>query len=107
MLKLDTKIKDIFNKYYIENPKEFLDLYEIILEKGLDIVEKAIEELLKIVPTDITTDKIELICSRKPLPTKVNYEEDEIAKISAASLMQYTLLIPEYSINFEKKEVLV
>ena len=43
MLNLDTRIKNIYNKYFTQNPKEFLDLYEIILEKGLNNVQKAIE----------------------------------------------------------------
>ena len=61
MLKLDNHIKNIYNKYFTLNPKEFLDVYEIILEKGLEIVQNAIDELEKISPTDISAEKIKLM----------------------------------------------
>ena len=39
MLKLDNHIKSLYNKYFTLNPKEFLDVYEIILVSEHDEME--------------------------------------------------------------------
>lgn len=100
MLKLDTKIKNIYDKYYTQNPKEFLDLYEIILEKGIEKIEQAIKELEKISPINITTEKIKLISNRNHDIQSSEYK-DEIAESSKELLMQYKNLIPAVSKEME------
>lgn len=106
ILKLDTHIKNIYNKYYTQNPKEFLDLYEIILEKGLKTVQEAIEELEKISPIDITTEKIKLICNKQTIEFTKHTYDDEITTASSKLLMQYKILVPKSNVKFIKQEVM-
>lgn len=107
MLKLDTQIKNIYNKYFTQNPKEFLDLYEIILEKGLDTVQNAIEELEKISPINISSEKIKLICNKKIIEDNINITNDEIAVASSKLLIQYKSLVPNSDVQFIRQEVMI
>ena len=107
MLKLDTKIKNIYNKYFTLNPKDFLDLYEIILEKGLDVVQDAIQELEKISPTDITTEKVKLICNKQKVEETIDISKDEIALASTQLLMRYKSLVPSSNVEFVGMEVMI
>ncbi len=107
MLNLDTKIKNIYNKYFTQNPKEFLDLYEIILEKGLNNVQKAIEELEKISPIDISAEKVKLICNKKIIEENIDTVDDEIAVASSRLLTQYKSLVPNSNVQFIQQEVMI
>lgn len=107
MLNLDTQIKNIYNKYFTQNPKEFLDLYEIILEKGLNNVQKAIEELEKISPIDISAEKVKLICNKKIIEENIDTVNDEIAVASSKLLIQYKSLVPNSNVQFIRQEVMI
>ena len=107
MLKLDNHIKSLYNKYFTLNPKEFLDVYEIILEKGLDIVQNAIEELEKISPTDISAEKIKLICNKQQIEENIDVTNDTIAIASAELLMQYKSLVPNSNVQFVRQEIMI
>ena len=107
MLKLDNHIKNIYNKYFTLNPKEFLDVYEIILEKGLDIVQNAIEELEKVSPTDISVEKIKLICNKQQIEENIDISNDTIAIASAELLVQYKSLVPDSNVQFVREEVMI
>ena len=107
MLKLDTQIKNIYNNYFTQNPKEFLDIYEIILEKGLDTVQNAIEELEKISPIDISSEKVKLICNKKIIEENIDIENDEIAVASNKLLIQYKSLVPNSAVQFIRQEVMI
>ena len=107
MLKLDTHIKNIYNKYFIGNSKEFLDLYEIILEKGLDIVQNAIDELEKVSPIDITTEKIKLICNKQEIEENLGTSNDDITLASTELLVQYKSLVPCSNVEFIRQEVVI
>jgi len=107
MLKLDNHIKSLYNKYFTLNPKEFLDVYEIILEKGLDIVQKAIEELEKISPIDISAEKVKLICNKQKVEEKIDIPSDAIALASAELLIQYKSIVPNSNVQFVRQEVMI
>lgn len=107
MLKLDNHIKNIYNKYFTQNPKEFLDLYEIILEKGLNTVQNAIEELEKISPIDISDEKVKLICNKQIIEENIDTSNDEIAIASTKLLVQYKSLVPNSNVQFAKQEVMI
>ena len=94
MLNLDNHIKNIYNKYFTQNPKEFLDVYEIILEKGLNIVQNAIEELEKVSPIYISAEKVKLICNKQIIEENIDTVNDEIAIASTKLLIQYKSLVP-------------
>ena len=107
MLNLDTQIKNIYNKYFTQNPKEFLDLYEIILEKGISTVQNAIEELEKISPIDISAEKVKLICNKKIIEENIDTINDEIAIASNKLLIQYKSLVPNSNVQFIRQEVMI
>lgn len=62
---LDDRIKQIYELYYHNHEREFIELIQVIGDFGIDDVEKAISVLTQISPTDITTDKIKFIVNRK------------------------------------------
>lgn len=107
MLNLDTHIKNIYNKYFTLNPKDFLDLYEIILEKGLENVQNAIKELEKVSPLDISSDKVKLICNKQIVENNIDISKDAIAKASTELLIQYKSLLPTSNIQFIRQEVMI
>ena len=107
MLKLDTQIKTIYNKYFTQNPKDFLDLYEIILEKGIETVKNALSELEKISPLDISSEKVKLICNKSIVEKDNNIANDAITIASANLLLQYSSLVPVSNIEFDKQEVMI
>jgi len=64
LLQADTKIKNIYERYYTKNAKTFLHVLEIIYEKGVDAVCDAIIELERLSPLDMSADKIRVLCDR-------------------------------------------
>lgn len=59
------RIKQIYYNYYTKNPKEFIDLIELIKVKTLEEIEKAIIELKKLGNRHVTTDKIKNIVTQE------------------------------------------
>ena len=107
MLNLDTQIKNIYNKYFTQNPKEFLDIYEIILEKGLNIVQNAIDKLEKISPIDISSEKVKLICNKQRFEKNIDKSSDTISLASEKLLTQYKSLVPCSNVQFIRQEVMM
>jgi hypothetical protein len=64
LLQADTRLKKIYEHYYTREPKIFLDVLEIIKEKGIDVVEKSLKRLEIITPFDLSADKIKIICAK-------------------------------------------
>lgn len=58
----DTKIKKIFEHYYSKDAKTFLDVLQIIYEKGIDAVNDALRDLERISPLDMGAEKVRAIC---------------------------------------------
>lgn len=65
LLQTDTRIKNIYERYYSSNPKGFLEVLEIMKEKGIVPVEKAVEQLAAMTPLDLSVDKIKFLLSQK------------------------------------------
>ncbi|SJZ67812.1 IS21 family transposase [Selenihalanaerobacter shriftii] len=89
--KLAPEIKNIYQMFYNNNSttktKEFIELLEIIKEKGLDKVKKAINKLSKNKASMVTTDNIKTLVNRKTsLETN---QEDEIIQNSMHLLNNY------------------
>jgi len=89
-------LKHIYSQYYIDSPKDFIELLKLIGEKSLCEVEKAIKLLLTITPCDITTEKIKYICERKNsdlVEFKNNNSTSKITINSVEILRSYTSLL--------------
>lgn len=90
------KIKNIYENYYTNNPRDFVDLIQFIKDgTNLDQIEQSINELRKINPQHVTTDKIKVLCEKKqellhhsPLLSKESldiqhYAEENLRKYDA------------------------
>jgi transposase len=89
----DHRIQYIYNKYYTRKAKEFIELLEIIKDKGIQKVEQTIEELGKLGHRHITTENIKNIINQKsnPAPEAAYVDEnDEIRENSLLMLKQLT-----------------
>jgi transposase/transposase-like protein len=65
-----TKIKSIYERYYTTRPRDFVDLMIWMQQEpvSLETVERAVEELARIHPEHVTTDKIKVVCARLSNP---------------------------------------
>ncbi|WP_213974862.1 Mu transposase domain-containing protein [Tepidanaerobacter acetatoxydans] len=80
---LSPELQEVYNKYYINNPKDFIVLLELIKEKDLKSVLKAIEELSKIKKELVNTDNIKNIIFKLPREeTPLNIKDTSIQKKS-------------------------
>ena len=85
----DHRIKKIYKEYYIKNPKEFIELLEIIKEKGINKVEDAIEELINIKKSLVTTENIRNIVNQTPHTAKpsLTKESDNLIEKHSIELL--------------------
>lgn len=90
LLQADTRIKHIYEKYYTKEPKAFLEVLEIIKEKGVDKVEQALDEVLLITPNDLNAEKVRAVCNKENCIEKTGV--DRLSEKSKQTLMQYDLL---------------
>lgn len=72
---MDSVLKNIYSTYFNNNEKEFIKVLECVGKYGLTPVFNAITHLQETCPTNISTDKIEFICTLKD-DNKVLYLED-------------------------------
>lgn len=90
LMQADTKIKTIYEKYYTKDPKTFLEVLEIIKEKGVEKVEDAIDELVKLTPNDLNSEKVRSICNKDNCIEKTGI--DHLSEKSKSTLAQYDIL---------------
>lgn len=65
LLQADTQIKYIYEHYYSGDAKTFLQVLEIIYEKGTYAVTAALKELELLSPIDMSADKVKVICEHR------------------------------------------
>ncbi|HSH36459.1 IS21 family transposase [Schnuerera sp.] len=87
---LSPELQQIYHKYYINNPRDFIVLLELIKEKDLESVLKAVKELEKIKKEMVNTDNIRNIVFRAPTVDKPLETKD--TSIQKASLEQISIL---------------
>ncbi len=87
---LSPELQQIYNKYYIKDPKDFIVLLELIKEKDLESVLKAVKELENIKKEMVNTDNIRNIVFRAPTMGKTLENKD--TSIQKASLEQISIL---------------
>lgn len=84
------ELQEIYNKYYINNAKDFIVLLELIKEKDLESVIEAINELAKIKKEIVNTDNIKNIIFK--LPREDNTLREKDISIQKASIDQIAIL---------------
>ena len=106
MQQMNPKLQTIYNKYYTTNPKDFIDLIEIISENGLEKIETIISELENISPLSIDTEKIKMLCNRtketKAATHNITKETAEIEEQSKLIMNQYANMLNSSSVAFKK-----
>ena len=80
LLQSDTLIKNIYETYYSNDAKTFLQVLEVINELGAAAVSKALDRLMKTSPLDLSADKVKVVCSRH------KDDENSITKTAYSSL---------------------
>jgi transposase len=107
LLQADTKIKDIYNRYYSKDAKTFLQVLELIYEKGINAVTEALNELERFSPLDMSADKVKVICEYKQ--EKKNYitesYTDHLTEKSRNTLSVYDQLAAVQSEKLKKEAV--
>ena len=87
---LSPELQEIYHNYYINNPKDFIVLLELIKEKDLESVIKAIKELSKIKKEIVNTDNIKNIIFK--LPREEDSLKEKDISIQKASIEQISIL---------------
>jgi len=105
MKQVDSRLKAIYQKYYIRKERDFVELIYLYLEKDLEQVEEAIELLEKINPTDINTEKIKAICNRAHNQL-ISHQISDIAAMAKEHLKMYDSIVPYSAVSF-KEEVAI
>ncbi len=108
MNQIDKRLHTIYKSYYINREKEFIDLIEYISKSPttIDQVDSAIKKLNPYRATDITIEKIKIICSKDRDQASAKIIEDEINKMCCAQLIQLSKLLPEHTSIANTVEVL-
>lgn len=86
---LSPELQETYHKYYISNPRDFIELLELIKEKDLESVLKAIKELSSIKTELVTTDNIKNIVFKLPDDKPLDNRDTSIQN---ASLKQIAIL---------------
>ena len=86
---LSPELQETYHKYYISNPRDFIELLELIKEKDLESVLKAIVELSSIKTELVTTDNIKNIVFKLPDDKPLDNRDTSIQN---ASLKQIAIL---------------
>jgi len=111
MQQMNPKLQTIYNKYYTTNPKDFIDLIEIISENGLEKIETIISELENISPLSIDTEKIKMLCNRtketKAATHNITKETAEIEEQSKLIMNQYANMLNSSSVAFKKEVTII
>jgi hypothetical protein len=92
----------------LKKEKSFIELLLFCQECSIETIEKAITTLENLTPTDITTEKIKLICQR----AQFNYEvvpmsTSAIVEKSKEHLESYNLLLPCSAEKFSMEAAIV
>ena len=91
-----------------ENPRDFIDLIELISEEGLESIEKSIKQLEKISPLNINTEKIKMLSNRKEeMVIAQDQKNTEIEEHSRSILNHYGNLLKNTSVDFDQEALII
>ncbi len=109
MRQMNPTLQTIYNKHYTENPKDFIELLELIAKKGLEKIENIIKELEKLSPTGVNTEKIKMLCNRNDdEQITINKERTtEIEEQSKLILNHYGNLLNNSCVAFHKEAKII
>lgn len=92
LLQSDAMVKQIYETYYANDARSFLEVLEIIYEKGAPAVLSALKRLEIISPMDMNALKVRVICENTGETMARKPGTDRISAKSKRTLPQYDLL---------------
>ena len=104
LLKADATIKKIFDDHYTHDIRTFLEILEIIYEKGIEKTYLAIKKLESISPEDMSADKVRALCDDEDPPRESPRPagEDHLSILSKQTLGKYDVLVKLQSESEER-----
>lgn len=99
---LNAKLQSIFNKYFLNTPKEFIEIIDIVSEYGIEKVENTIDKLNQ-KHIKINLDNVKIILNNTIDNDTVNYKivNTEIEKKSKEQLLKYDNIFKTQDIQQE------
>ncbi len=90
-------LQEIYESYYRESPKDFIELllYMKDAEKGIEEIEQVIRRLTRLGCCEISTDKIKVACAPR-IPEVEPLASGEIGQSALRQLSRLASLIPEH-----------
>ena len=104
---IDSRLDKIYKTYYKNREKHFIELIEYVRDRSIptEKIELAIKHLQPVKATDVTLDKIKILCERQTeQPFMARHGENQIDKMCQDQLKILTRLIPDNS-NLSRKLV--
>ena len=95
---IDKSIAQIYNMYFKNKEKDFIELLQLIGDVGLDKVQRSISVIKKITPTSVSLDKIKFVCQRNNEADFYNEylnSKSDIVDNSMNLLRNYTEMLSE------------
>ncbi len=89
LLRSDTQIKKIYDDYCTNDPKTFLEVLEIIYEKGAEPVLEGLHRLMVLSPRDLSADKVRVMCENMTEEKERDPGTDHLSRKSKSTLSQY------------------
>jgi transposase len=91
---LSRQVKNIYTEYFTDDSKDFIELLQYCKDNeiGFDRVEKAIDKIKQITPTNITKDKVLAVMDKEKEPVTEEKRDDEIYHHSQAMLEELNVL---------------
>lgn len=92
LLQSDTVVKQIYDTYYTQDARTFLEVLEVIYELGADSVLQALKRMERLSPKDMSAQKVRVICENTQSLTLQSPGSDHLSEKAKSTLSQYDLL---------------
>jgi len=92
---LGCQVKNIYQTYFIYQSKDFIELLQYCKDHGIDfdVIERAIDKVRQITPSNITKDKILAMMDKEKEPVLVEKKDNEIYHSSRTMLTELAALL--------------
>ena len=92
LLQSDAVVKQIYETYYKQDPRTFLEVLEVIYELGADSVQQALKRLERLSPKDMSARKVRVICGNAQQEKARAPGSDRLSEKARSTLSHYDLL---------------
>lgn len=92
LLQSDTAVKQIYDTYYRQDARTFLEVLDVIHELGANAVLQALKRMERLSPKDMSAQKIRVICENAQREMSRSPGADRLSDKAKSTLSQYDLL---------------